>query len=188
MKTYKDLLGQPESRFFAKTEFYNSLRNKIIGDKEYEDVKKFYKTMHMQNFSDLNDLYNTQDTILLCKIFENRAVEMMKKCPYDPRKCTSTSLFSSCFHRYLSKAIIALPTKPKHVELFKKTLIGSFSWINTRLAFDSMILFPKNEKNAFEDSLKPIYKVRSGKDNVLEDKRIVRKILKWTKTISMGLQ
>ena len=30
VKTYEDLLAQPESRFFAKTKFYSSLRNEII--------------------------------------------------------------------------------------------------------------------------------------------------------------
>ena len=42
--------------------------------------------MHMQNLSDLNDIYNMQDTILFYKIFENRAMEIIKKCPYNPSK------------------------------------------------------------------------------------------------------
>ena len=141
-------------------------------------MRKFYETMRMQKRSDLNNLYNMQDTILLSKIFKNRAVEMMKKSHYNPRNYTSASLLSSCFYRCLSKAVIVLPTKPKNVELFERTLVGSFSCINTRLAFNSTILFLKNEKGAFKDNLKLIYKMKSGKDNALEDKRIVRKILK----------
>ena len=43
VKTYKDLLAQPEGRFFAETEFYSLIRNEIMGDKEYEDVRKFFK-------------------------------------------------------------------------------------------------------------------------------------------------
>ena len=114
VKTYEDLLAQPEGRFFAKTEFYSFLRNEIIGNKEYEDVRKFYETMRMRNLFDLNDLYNMQDTILLCKIFKNRAMAMMKKFPYNPHKYTSSNSLSGCFHRYLSKAIVTLPTKLEH--------------------------------------------------------------------------
>ena len=66
----------------------------------------------------------------------------------------------------------------EHVELFEKTLVGVFPCVNTRLAFDSTILFPKNWRSDFKDSLKLIYNVRSGKNNVSEDKRIVSKILK----------
>ena len=70
-----------------------------------------------------------------------------------------------------------IPTLPiiRDLRVFEKTIVSRFSCLNTRLALDSTILFPKN---AFKDSLKLIHKVRSGKDNVLEDKRIVSKILK----------
>ena len=42
----------------------------------------------------------------------------------------------------------ALPTDAEHVRVFEKTLIGGFSSINTRLAFDTEILLNdnKNEK------------------------------------------
>ena len=73
---------------------------------------------------------------------------------------------------------MTLPTKPEQVELFEKTLICDFCCVSIRLALDSTILFLKNEKFTLKDSLKLIYKVRSGKDNVLEVKSIVRKILK----------
>ena len=59
--------------------------------------------------------------------FENRAKEMMKKFPYSPRKCTSVSSLSGCIHRYLSKAIISLPTQAEFVDVFEKTLIGGFT-------------------------------------------------------------
>ena len=32
--------------------------------------------MNTQNLSDLNKIHNMQDTVLLCKIFENHATEM----------------------------------------------------------------------------------------------------------------
>ena len=42
----------------------------------------------------------------------------------------------------MSKVILALPTKYEHVEIFEQTVIGSFSSVNTRLAFDTQILLP----------------------------------------------
>ena len=38
--------------------------------------------------------------------------------------------------------ILALPTKYEHVEIFEETVIGGFSCINSRLAFDTLILLP----------------------------------------------
>ena len=36
------------------------------------------------------------------------------------------------------------------VKLFEKTLITGFDGVNTRLAFDSQILLPKNERERFK--------------------------------------
>ena len=36
----------------------------------------------------------------------------------------------------MSKIIFALPTKYDHVEIFEEIVIGGFSCVNTRLAFD----------------------------------------------------
>ena len=105
----------------------------------------------MRNIGDLHNLYNFQDTLILCEIFESWAKFLNKKFKFNPRKCNSVSSFSRCVHRDKSKCIIALPTCSKHVELFEKTLIGGFSSINTRLAFDAKILLSENE------NLKVIY-------------------------------
>ena len=137
IKSHEDLDAAPEGDFFTKTEFYNSLKNEIIDAGSYESVKKFWKLM-------LNDIYNFQDTVILCKVFENRAMEMMQKFPYNLRKCTSASSLSECIHRFLLKAIIALPTRAEIVDLFEQALIGGFSCVNTRLDFDSKLLLPKN--------------------------------------------
>ena len=64
--------------FRKKNFFYNLLKNEITSESDFEDVKKNYSLMHMQNLSDLNDIYNMQDTILFYKIFENRAMEIIK--------------------------------------------------------------------------------------------------------------
>ena len=37
---------------------------------------------------------------------------------FNPRKCNSASLMSSCIEREMSKLILALPTKYEHVEIF----------------------------------------------------------------------
>ena len=103
IKSWSDLNSHPEGEFFPRTEFFSSLKNSAISDIEYKNVKKFWKTLSLNKLSELNDIYNFQDTLILCEIFENRATEMSKRFPYNPRKCTSASTLSRCIHRYLSK-------------------------------------------------------------------------------------
>ena len=57
----------------------------------------------MRNLSDMNDLYHTQDVILLCEIIESRFEIMYQKYFYYPRKCNSASSLSECIQRDLSK-------------------------------------------------------------------------------------
>ena len=132
----------------------------------------------MKKLSDFNDIYNFQDTIILCEIFENRANQMMKRFPYNPRKFSSAISLSGCIHRFLSKTIITLPTKAEIVELFEETLIGGFSCVNIRLSFDSNILLLKDEENKRNQKFKLIYRIKNGFTNEFENKRIVTKILK----------
>ena len=83
----------------------------------------------MKNLGDLNDLYNTQDMILLCKILESRFQAMQNTYGFNPRKCNSASTMSGWIEREMSKVIITLPTKIKHVEIFEQTVISGFSCI-----------------------------------------------------------
>lgn len=53
--------------------------------------------------------------------------------------------FSGCVHMDKSKCLIELSTDAQHVRVFKKTLIGGFSCVDTRLAFDTQILLAGNE-------------------------------------------
>lgn len=53
--------------------------------------------------------------------------------------------FSGCVHMDKSKCLIALSTDAQHVRVFKKTLIGGFSCVDTRLAFDTQILLAGND-------------------------------------------
>ena len=55
--------------FFEKSEFYSDLKQKSVADEHYESC--LYKTLKMRNLGDMNDLYNTQDFILLCEIIRN---------------------------------------------------------------------------------------------------------------------
>ena len=47
---------------------------------------------------------------------------------------------SGYIERKMLKIILSLPTKYEHVETFEETVVGGFSCINTRLAFDLQIL------------------------------------------------
>ena len=100
----------------------------------------------MKNLGDLNDWYNAQDIILLNETIENRFQAMHETYGFKPRKCSSASSMSGYIEREMSRIIIALPTKLEHVEIFEETVTGRFSSVNTRLAFDTQILFPSLEK------------------------------------------
>ena len=49
---------------------------------------------------------------------------------------------SSCIEREMSKVFTTLPTKIKHVKIFEQTVIGGYSCVNNRLAFDTKLLLP----------------------------------------------
>ena len=101
--------------------------------------------MKLKDMGELNKIYNFQDIIILCEIFEQRSQHLQKLFKYNPRKCNSASSFSGCVHRDKSKCLIALPTDAEHIRVFEKTLIGGFSCVNIRLVFDTQILLDKNK-------------------------------------------
>ena len=135
-----------EGNFFLPHHFYPSLKDDVMTDEEYINVKKFYQTTKLKNLGELNTIYNFQDTIILCVIFEQRSEHLKKLFKYYLRKCNSASSFSGCVHRDVSKFMIALPTDAEHVRVFKKILIGGFSCVNTRLAFYTEILIEDKGK------------------------------------------
>ena len=120
-----------ENEFWEKTEFFSELKQSAVSDEDYENSKYLYQTLKMRNLGDLNDLYNTQDVILLTEITESRFEAMKNTYGFNGRKCNSASSMSGCIEREMSKIIIALPTKDEHVEIFKETIIGGFSCVNT---------------------------------------------------------
>ena len=62
------LLTPDNDQFWSKTEFFSELKLQAVDDESYENSKFLLKTLKMRNLGDLNDLYNTQDVILLCEI------------------------------------------------------------------------------------------------------------------------
>ena len=179
---------KPENEFWSKTEFYSELKQKHVGDEEYEQSKFLYKTLKMRHLGDLSDLYNAQDVILLSELIENRFQFMQDKYGFNPRKCNSASSLSGCIERQMSKVIITFPTNVEHFEIFEKTISGGFSCVNTRLAFDTSILSikkiltcPKKINESVRDQdWKVIYNINN------EHKRVISKILKLDENNQYG--
>ena len=183
---------EPESVFFLPSEFYSSLKQSAFGESEYENNKFLFKKLKMRNLSDMNDLYNMLDVIILTELIENRFEEMYKKYQYNPRKCNSASTLSGCIQRDLSKVIIALPTCNDYLEVFEKTLAGGFSSVNTRLAFDTKVLLPSFNAADFgrmniDDSFKCFknqgykvaYSFKLDEQTTHQELRVTSKILKF---------
>ena len=158
-----------------------------------------FKTLKMRNLGDLNDLYNMQDTILLCELIENRFQIMQEKFSFNPRKINSASTLSGCVQRDVSKVIIALPTNYEHVEVFEKSLIGGFSCVNMRIGFDSEVLLPSFSKQEYakmnidqsfrtfkNQNYKLGYKIKLDGDNSYKDYRIISKIIKFDENNQYG--
>ena len=106
------------------------------------------RILRLKTLGDLNRIYNFQDTLILCEIFEQRANLLQRLFKYNTRKCNSASSFSGCVHRLKSKHSIALPTNAEIVRVFETTLISGYSCVNTRMAFDTDLLLKdsKTEK------------------------------------------
>ena len=105
----------------------------------------------MRDMLDLNNLYNAQDVILLCEIFENRFQAIFEKSGFNHRKCNSASKLSGCIQGEQSKVILALSKNNLIMETFEKTLTSGFSCVNTRLSFDIEFLMPnlQTKKNKY---------------------------------------
>ena len=97
IKSHKDLDAVPNGDFLSKTEFLKIAKNEIIYDESYESVKKFWNLMRLNKLSELNDIYNFQGTIIFFEVFKNRAIKMMQKLLYNPRKCTSPTILGKIF-------------------------------------------------------------------------------------------
>ena len=107
--------------FFSKDEFFSTLKGNMVDDESYENSKKLYILLKMRNLSDLNDLYNAQDVIILLEMMENRFQSMQEKSGYNPRIINLASKLSGCIQREQTKKIFLrfLSTTRKKTSLEK---------------------------------------------------------------------
>ena len=108
--------------------FYSDLKQKSECDGDYESSFYLYKTLKMRNLDDMNDLYNSQDVILLCEIRENRCQFMHDRYGFNPRKCNSASTLSLyiILKEKCRVLIIALPTSKETVKNFEQIITSGF--------------------------------------------------------------
>ena len=188
----KSFFIKPDHEFWEQSEFFRELKQIAINDEDYENSKYLYQTLKVRNLGDLNDLYNTQDVILLTEIIESRFQAMQNTYGFNPRKFNSASSMSGCIERQMSKIILALPKKYEHVEIFEETVTGGFSCVNIRLAFDSLILLPnltdktdlKNNPMNKNFDYKVVYNLKINNEKI--KKRGITKILKLDENMQYG--
>ena len=138
INSFHDLDAVPnQDGFFAKTEFYSTLRNQIKSGDQYECIRKFWNLLQLRKLSDLNEFYNLQDSIILCETFEKRTEEIMKKLPYNPLKCTSASSLSDSMHGYSLEVLILFPTRQNLLRFSKQLSLAALAasilaWLSNR--------------------------------------------------------
>ena len=89
--------------FFSEEEFFSILKGQSTNKEDYNNLEKLFVLLKMRNLSDLNDLYNVQDVILLMVIIENRFQEMQNETGYNPSKINSAGKLNECTQRTQSK-------------------------------------------------------------------------------------
>ena len=145
----------------------------------------------MRNLSDMKDLYNAQDVIILCEIVKNKFGLMYKANGFNPRKCNSFSSLAVCIERDLSKFISALQTNKSVIEIFEKTVTGGFISVKTSLGFNNQNLMPsytaaEHDKIHIDQSfrvykrqgLKIAGKLKLDDEDKYYDQKIISEVLK----------
>ena len=200
IETIHSLSVKPENGiFFSKDEFFSTLKDEVVDNESYENARKLFILLQMRNLSDLNDLYNVQDVIILLEIIENRFQIIQNKTKYNPRIINSASKLSGCIQREKSKCILALPINSVQMEVFEKTVCGGFSSVNNRLSFDTELLMPNLKTSDYEkmsvdesfkaykrDDLKIVYSLKLNNDKNFSKKRIISKIVKLDENNQYG--
>ena len=128
--------------------FYNQLTMKAIRNKEYENVKLFYKNMKFKNLKEYLECYLTSDITLLADIFNNFRKMIFDEFELDCCKyISSPSLSKDCGLKYSKCKIEHI----KDVTIFnfvRKSIIGGLSnSINPYVKLDDI----KNETIAYND-------------------------------------
>ena len=62
-------ISPEEGNFFLPQHFYSSLKDTVITEGEYKQVKQIYQTLKLKDLDELNKIYNFHDTVILCEIF-----------------------------------------------------------------------------------------------------------------------
>ena len=200
IETIQSLSCKPENGvFFTRDEFYSSLKAESVDEISYQNAKILFLTLKMRDLSDLNDLYNAQDVIILLEIIENRFQQIQDMTDYNPRIINSASKLSGCIQREKSKCIIALPTDNIQMEIFEKTVCGGYSSVNNRLSFDTELLMPNLSKADYDkmnidqsfyafkrDDLKLGYMLKLNNYSNYKRKRVITKIVKFDENNQYG--
>lgn len=84
--------------FVLPHNLYSSLKDTKLSNKEYENVKSFYKTVKLKNLGDLSKIYNFQYAIIICEILEQRSSHLQELFKYNAHECISASSFNDCVH------------------------------------------------------------------------------------------
>ena len=131
-----------------KKEFYNILTMNEITNKEYKNVKLFYKKMKFKNSREYLERYLTSDITLLADIFNNFRKMTFNEFELDCVKYVSSpSLSKDCALKYSKSKIEHI----KDVSIFnfvRKSIMGGLSnSINPYVKLDDI----KNETIAYND-------------------------------------
>ena len=114
------LLTPDDEQFWNKTEFFSELKLQTVDDESCENSKFLFKTLKMRNLGDINDLYNTQDVILLCQILESRFQAKQNTYGFNLRKCNSASTRSGCIERECQKLSLRFQQKSNMLKFLNK--------------------------------------------------------------------
>ena len=59
-----------ESQLLEKENFYSSLRDERVSDKDYEHAEQIWRELEIKTMRDYHDLYLKTDVLLLADVFE----------------------------------------------------------------------------------------------------------------------
>ena len=105
-------IAPDDGEFFKMHQFYSSMKDSILSEEEYENVKKFYTTLRLKNLGELNQIYNFQDTIISCETFERRSAKFQEIFKFNPKNAIAQVHF----------LVVFIETKVSVVLLFLQTL------------------------------------------------------------------
>ena len=101
--------------------------------------------MKLKNLREFNHIYDFQDTIILCEIFEQQSSHLQDIFKYNPTNVILQVVSVVASIGIKVSVVLLFLLTVNMLENLKKTLIGGFSCVNTRLASDTEVLINKNE-------------------------------------------